>query len=288
MSSAGVGTGRSTGGTTGDAARRAAQGRWVERVARVGLAARGLVYLLMGLLALQIATGDRSEQADQQGALQEIAGQPFGTFVLWVVAVGFVGYALWQLSEALWGHWAETGRKRTAKRVESGLKVVGYGVLAYLAARIAMDGSGGSEGSSGSSGGGESLTARVLDAPGGRWIVGAVGVAIIIGSAILAWRGATADFSKQLSLGSLSSRARAAVIRLGQTGHVARGVVFALFGALAVGAAVTYDPEKARGIDGALKELVSQPYGPALLVVVALGLVCFGVYSFLEVKFRRL
>lgn len=263
-----------------DTARQVAESRWLERAARIGLAARGLVYVLIGVLALQIATGDSDERADQQGAMQQIAEQSFGAVLLWVVAVGFVGYGLWQLSEALWGYRAEQGRKRTAKRLESAGKFVAYGVLAVLAAKTALDGSAG--------GGGQALTAKVLDAPGGRIIVGVVGVAIIVGSALLAWRGATADFAEQLSLGGLSSTARTAVIRLGQTGHVARGVVFALFGVLVVAAAVTYDPQKAQGIDGTVKELATQPYGPAVLVVVALGLVCFGVYSFLEVRFRRL
>lgn len=260
--------------------RQAADSRWVERLARIGLLARGAVYILIGVLAIQIAFGDRGEEASQQGALQKIADQPFGVFLLWIIALGFVGYGVWQGTEAAFGHHSEQGSKRTAKRLESAGKFVFYLVLAFGAASVAMGSS--------DTGQEESLTAKGLDAPGGQFIVGAVGVAIVVGSLILAWRGVKKDFAKELSLGSLSAATRTAIIRLGQVGYVARGAVFALFGVLVVAAAVTFDPEKARGIDGALQEVVSRPYGPVLLTIAALGLICFGVYSLVEARYRRL
>src|SRR5918996_1668501 len=118
------------------AARQAAESRWIERTARVGLAARGLVYGLIGILAFQIAFVNRAKEADQQGAFQTLAQNGFGKAVLWLVILGFVGYGLWQASEAAWGHRTERDeRKRTANRIESVVKAVIYLLLAVVAFR---------------------------------------------------------------------------------------------------------------------------------------------------------
>jgi hypothetical protein len=265
-----------------DTARRAADSRWIERTARVGLAARGLVYVLIGILALQIAFVDRAERADQQGAFQTLAQNGFGKLVLWLVILGFVGYGLWQASEAVWGHRAERDeRKRTANRAESAIKAMIYLVLAVVASRVVT-------GSSKSGQGGEHVTAKLLQLPGGQVLVGLAGVAIVAAAVLLTWRGLRTKFEEHLDLSELGPRARSAVINLGKVGYVARGIVFALVGILVVAAAVTYDPDKARGMDAALRQVAARPYGPWLLGLMALGLMCFGVYSFAESRYRRL
>ena len=264
------------------AARQAADSRWVERTARVGLAARGLVYVLIGILALQVAFVDRAERADQQGAFQTLAHNGFGKVILWVVILGFVGYGLWQATEAAWGHRTEHDeRERTANRAESAVKAAIYLLLALVAFRVVT-------GSSQSGQGGEQVTAKALQLPGGQILVGLAGVAIVAAAVLLAWRGLRTKFEEHLDLSELGPGARSALINLGKVGYIARGIVFALVGILVIAAAVTFDPDKARGMDAALRQVAAQPYGPWLLSLMALGLMCFGVYSFAESRYRRL
>jgi hypothetical protein len=278
MSEVGLnGTGRAAAG----AARRAGDSQWVDRLARVGLAARGLVYVLIAVLAFQIAFGNRGGRADQKGAFQTLAQNGWGKFLLWVVIVGFIGYAAWLTTDAVWGHRAEPrAGKRTADRIESGVKAVFYVLLAVVAFRVVT-------GSSKNTGG-EQFTAKVLRMTGGQLLVGLAGVVIIAVAALLTWRGLQTKFAEKLNLAQLSPSARSAVIRLGEVGYIARGIVFGLIGILVIAAAVTFDPNKARGFDAALRELAAQPAGPWLLSAIAVGLICFGAYSFAEAKYRRL
>jgi hypothetical protein len=264
------------------AARQAADSKWIERAARVGLAARGLVYVLIGILALQIAFVDRAERADQKGAFQTLAQNGFGKLVLWLVILGFLGYGLWQATEAAWGHRRELDdRKRTANRAESAVKAVIYLVLAVVAFRVVTGSSQGGQG-------GEQVTAKLLQLPGGQVLVGLAGVAIVAAAVVLAWRGLRTKFEEHLDLSELGPGARSAVINLGKVGYIARGIVFTLVGILVVAAAVTFDPDKARGMDAALRQVAARPYGPWLLGLMALGLMCFGAYSFAESRYRRL
>jgi hypothetical protein len=264
------------------AARQAADSKWIERAARVGLAARGLVYVLIGILALQIAFVDRAERADQKGAFQTLAQNGFGKFVLWLVILGFLGYGLWQATEAAWGHRRELDdRKRTASRAESAVKAVIYLVLAVVAFRVVTGSSQGGQG-------GEQVTAKLLQLPAGQVLVGLAGVAIVAAAVVLAWRGLRTKFEEHLDLSELGPGARSAVINLGKVGYIARGIVFTLVGILVVAAAVTFDPDKARGMDAALRQVAARPYGPWLLGLMALGLMCFGAYSFAESRYRRL
>ena len=270
-----------SGGTS--SMRDAGESRWVELLARVGLAARGLVYVIIGVLAVQIAFGAKGERADQTGALASIAEKPFGKVLLWVVALGFLGYAAWQATEAAWGHHdAGSDNKRNAERVGSAGKAVFYVFLAFLAVKAAM-GSGGKGGK-----GGQGITAKIMSETGGRWLIGLVGLVIIGIAAYLAVEGIKKKFVERLDLGGLPQGTSDKVVKLGQAGYIARGVVTAVIGALVVVAAVTFEPKKARGLDLALRELASTGFGPWLLVAVALGLVCFGAYSFVEAKVRRL
>jgi hypothetical protein len=264
------------------AARQAADSKWIERAARVGLAARGLVYVLIGILAVQIAFVDRAERADQKGAFQTLAQNGFGKAILWLVILGFVGYGLWQATEAAWGHRTERDqRKRTANRVESAVKAVIYLILAVVAFRVVTGTSKGGRG-------GEQVTAKVLQLPGGQVLVGLAGVAIVAAAVVLAWRGLRTKFEEHLDLSELGPAARSAVVNLGKVGYIARGIVFTLVGILVVAAAVTFDPDKARGMDAALRQVAARPYGPWLLGLMALGLMCFGAYSFAESRYRRL
>ncbi|MGH8969828.1 MAG: DUF1206 domain-containing protein [Actinomycetes bacterium] len=268
-------TSRATG-----SAHRAADSGAVNKAARVGFLARGLVYVLIGVLALQVAFGG-SERTDQQGALQKVADQPFGTALLWVMVLGFLGYAAWRFSEAAWGRRDETDeKKRTVKRIGSGASGLIYLLLGGTAVMVVT--------SSGSGSGGESVTAKVLDTPGGQTIVVVAGL-VIVGVAVgLTVRGLKTDFEKHLDRSGMSARAYGVVRRLGQVGYIARGVVFGLVGLFVVKAAVDHQPGKAQGFDVALESVAEAPFGRLLLMLTALGLVAFGTYSFAEARYRRL
>lgn len=269
-----------TDGSFSDDARRAADSDVLKKAARVGLVARGLVYVLIGLLAAQIAAGG-SEQADQVGALRKVSEQPFGAAVLWLAAFGFAAYGLWRLGEGAWGRREETDdKKRTFKRIESLVSGLFYILFFFSALRFATGGQ--------SSNRQKSLTVQLLDAPGGREILIALGLIVFGVGAGLAWRGLKTDFEKHLKTGAINPRTYDVVRRLGQVGYVARGIVFGLAGVLVVKAAFEHDAEQAGGLDVALHSVAAAPYGKALLFAAAAGLACFGAYSFAEARYRRL
>ncbi|MER6241726.1 DUF1206 domain-containing protein [Streptomyces griseorubiginosus] len=269
-------------GRTG--ARRAARGSVTKGAARVGFTARGVIYLLVGVLALQIAFGDGKRQADRGGALATLADKPFGSVVLWALGIGLAGMALWRLSEALFGAAGPDGRK-AGKRLMSAGRFLFYAFVAYsvlsFAAGSGSDGSGSSDKQS------KDVTARVLEWPGGQWIVGVAGVGVAVAGLWIAGRALMRSFHDKLKLHEMSRRVRKLVDVTGVGGGAARGVVFAAAGAFAVRAAVDYEPDKAKGLDDTLRSFVDTPLGPWLLVLVAAGLVLFGVFSFAMARWRR-
>lgn len=253
---------------------------WPERLVRVGIAARGVLYLIIGALALQVAFGSSEEEASKTGALHEVAEQPFGTFLLWVLAIGLVGYSLWQLAAAAFGPVADPSVHEPKDRLKALIEGALYGAVAIAAIGIAT-GSGGSGSQS------ETWTAKVLAWPAGPFLVGLAGAAILGGGLYLIYEGWKAKFTDELELGRLSPTGRRAVVQLGRFGRVARGFAFAMIGGLVISAAVDYDASQASGLDGALKTLAAQPYGPWLLALVAIGLVAYGVYCVVESRLRR-
>lgn len=261
-------------------AREAAESRPMRLLARGGLIAYGVVHLLLAFLAARVALGDGSIKVNKSGALQTVAAQPGGPLLLWTIAVGMAALAVWRLAEGIWGHRREQGRRRTMKRAfsfgEGGLAVA----LGWSAAQYALGGS---------KQGGKTVefTARVLDLPGGRILVGAVGLAIIAAGAYLVRHGVGRRFVSELDLGQVDQATRGLAVRVGQVGWAGLGAVYGLLGGFVFLAAVTYDPAKAAGLDTALKTLAGQPYGRVLLLLAAVGLACFGVYCMLDARYRR-
>lgn len=263
-------------------ARRVAKGSAGEGAARAGLTARGVIYLLVGVLALQIAFGDGKRQADRGGALAELADQPFGAALLWALGIGLVGMALWRLSEVLFGSVGPDGRK-ARKRLLSAVRCAFYTFVAYSVLSFAA-GSGGSGSSDEQS---KDVTARLLEVPAGQWLVGVAGAGIAVAGVWIAVRAALRKYHDKLRLGQMSLRTRRLVDVTGVAGGVARGAVFAVAGAFAVRAAVDYEPDKAKGLDDTLRSFADTPLGPWLLVCVAAGLVLFGLFSFAMARWRR-
>ncbi|MEW2447242.1 DUF1206 domain-containing protein [Streptomyces parvulus] len=262
--------------------RGAANGSAAEGAARAGLTARGVIYLLVGILALQIAFGTGNREADRGGALEEIADKPFGAVMLWALGIGLVGMALWRLSEAAFGATGEDGHK-AKKRLPAAARCVFYAFVAYSVLAFAA-GAGGSGSSDQQS---RDVTAKVMEMPAGQWIVGLAGAGIAVAGVVIAVQAIRRKYHKKLKLGALSSRTRTLVDITGVGGGVARGAVFAAAGAFAVRAAVDYRPDQAKGLDNTLRSFSDTPLGPWLLALVAAGLVLFGVFSFALARWRR-
>jgi uncharacterized protein DUF1206 len=253
-------------------ARQASNSVWLERLVRLGLVAYGVVHLLVAWLALQLAFGDHSGAANQQGALHALARQPFGRTLLWVVAIGLFALAVWQATEVFWGHTREESPKREFKRLGSAGKVVVYAAIGATAVKIALgEGSGSS---------GQALTERLMSQTLGRLLVGLVGVVIIVVAVVQIKRGVTTSFTKDLASQATSGPSGTAVVRVGQIGYVAKGIAFVVLGGLFVYAAWTYQANKTGSLDVALSTLLQAGVGPWLLVLVALGIGCFGLYCF--------
>lgn len=268
-------------GSAKSEARKAANSKTLEVLARVGLVAYGLVHLLVGWLALQVAWGGSKQNADQSGALKEIAQKPFGSVLLWLVAVGLAALAVWQASEAIWGDTeSEDKKKRLARKGKAAARAVIYLALGISAAQFAI-GSGKSSSQSQ-----QNTTQGVLSLPGGRFIVAVAALVIIGVGGALMYRGVKKKFLKDIDTSSLSPSARQTITRLGQIGYVAKGVGLAVVGLLFGYAAITFDPNKARGLDGAMRTIAAQPFGQILLTAVALGFVAFGLFALAQSRYR--
>jgi hypothetical protein len=253
--------------------------RQFEWLARAGLAARAVVYAIIGVLALKLALGDGGKATNQQGALKTIAGQPFGKTLLIVVAAGLAGYALWRLTRAALGHGPEqsdSGMDRVAA-LASGIV---YAALCVTAVKIVA-------GAGTGSGTPKKATGGVLDWAGGPWLVGIAGVVLIGVAAYQAHKGLTEKFLDDSKTGQMSRGVQRAFTALGIFGHLARAVVFTLVGYGLIRAAIDYDPQKAVGLDGALRKLADASYGPWLLGLVAAGLIGFAAYSAADARYRK-
>jgi hypothetical protein len=272
-----------TSGTV-SAAGRAGNSDALEKLARVGLIAYGVVHLLVAWLALQLAWGGGGGSADQSGAMATLAAEPFGKPLLWVLAVGLIALALWQLAEllrkvpGLRGS-GEQKKKAVTGTVKTVAKTIVYLFLAVTAIRFATGGG------TSSSGQQQQTVAGVLGWPAGRFLVG-VAALVIIGVGVYHVRkGITKHFLKEIDTAQATPGQRRAIERFGQVGYPAKGVALALVGGLLGWAAITFDPSKASGLDGALRTLLDAPFGKALLTVVALGIAAFGVYVLFRARF---
>ncbi|MFR9755710.1 DUF1206 domain-containing protein [Streptomyces sp. TR06-5] len=264
------------------AARKVADSTVMEAAARWGFAARGVVYLLVGTLAWQVALFDSQQQADRGGALHQLSGGPFGATAIWALGAGFAGMAVWRLSEAAVGASGHDGRKVT-KRLQAAARCLVYSSIAVSVLAYASGRRDGSESSDRTS---QDLTARVMELPGGRWAVACAGAGLAVGGAWIAVRALRRKFRKHLDLSGMRRRARRAVDVLGVVGGTSRGAVFAGAGVFAVRAALAYDPDRAKGVDDTLRSFAHTPAGPWLLAAVAAGLVLFGAFSLALARWR--
>jgi hypothetical protein len=262
--------------------RRAANSTAMQYLARAGFLARGLMYIVIGWIAVEIAFDKTSQQADSTGALHALGRTAAGEIALWVLVVGFFGMALWRLSEAAYGAAGADGHTARARLTSLGKAVVyavlGYGVLEYAI------GVGSPQSSDQQS---VDLTATLMGHPGGRVVAVVIGLVLIGAGVYLAYQAWRERFRENLMLGQMSHGTRRVVEWLGRIGGIARGIVFITAGVFLVVAAVDAQPGQAKGIDSALRALAATPAGPWLLVIVAVGLIMFGLFSCCEARWRR-
>ncbi|MGA8256508.1 MAG: DUF1206 domain-containing protein [Nocardioides sp.] len=262
-----------------DAARAAHQSDWVDRMASAGLVAYGVVHLVIGWLAAQLALGDRDGGASSTGAVKELAQQPFGQVLVWLVAIGLVLLVAWQALDAAIGHRREDEPTRTRKRLTSAGKAAVYAAIAASAFTVAT-------GSSSSGGSGtDPLTARLMNLPGGQALVFAVGLAVAgvgVAHLVTAWRESYLD--KVDGQGSSGHVGRAYRV-LARTGYAAKGVALLVVGGLFGYAAITHEAKKSGGLDQALTKVLDAPFGPVLLLAIGVGFIAYGLYCFVQARY---
>ncbi len=251
-------------------------------LARLGYAARGVIYALIGLLAFRLAEGVGGPRPSQQGAMHKIAHEPFGHALLLITAIGLGGYAVWRLAQALVGHTPEYGRHSAMDRIGAAGSAVAYAGFSVLAVTVLRGAAGNSSAKP------RQTTAGVLHWPAGRELVAAVGVLFLGIAAYQAYLGLSKKFLSYSKTGAMSNRALRAFTVIGVAGLVARAIAFGLIGVFVLKAARDYSPKDVVGIDGALARLLLHAYGTAALAVVACGLIAFGAYSLADARYRKI
>jgi hypothetical protein len=263
-------------------ARRAARSDEVEWLGRAGLVAKGLSYMLVVVLALLVAFGEENGKAtDRHGALQTIGEHPLGKAVLILLAVGFAGYAIWRFADALFDRGASgDDASGLAKRAGEFARGLLYAGLCALTVSIIL-------GASGESGNEKKEAARVMDYWGGRWLVAAVGAAVLAAGLYNGWRAASCGFMDDLKTRQMNDGEHRLYRAVGVVGHVARGIVFCLVGWFLLKTAWQFDAKEAVGIDGALCKVARSDNGRLWLGAVAAGLGAYGLFCLVQARYRR-
>lgn len=260
-----------------DQAKQAHESDWLDHAVRIGLVSYGIVHLMVAWLAGQLALGEKSESASNAGALHAIAEQPLGGVLIWMIAVGMVLLVIWRLLEFALGYReVDDDAKRWRKRLASLGKGVVYAVIAWSAVKVAVG--------DGSKGGTDSTTAKLMDLPGGQVIVGAVALAIIAYGGLLVFRGWTEKFTEHLAMRGKSGKDGSAYVMFGKVGYIAKGIAIGIVGGLFAYAAITHEAKKSGGLDQALQTVREQPFGQVLLIAMALGLACYGLFCFARAR----
>lgn len=256
--------------------REAEQSDWLDHAVQFGLVAYGVVHLMLGWLALQLALGGRNENASTKGALQALGRQPAGTTLVWAIAVGMALLVVWRLLEAAFGHRREEGSTRVRKRLVSLGKGAVYAALGFSAAKVAAHARSGSS---------KGTVAQVLSWPGGPFLVVLAGLAVVAYAANTAWRGWKEKFAEHLDTEGRMGSAGAAYLVFGKVGYLGKGVSLAIVGVLLVVAGFRQSPAQGGGLDQGLQKVLQQPFGQVLIALIGLGLICYGLFCFARARY---
>lgn len=258
---------------------------WFERLARLGYASKGLVYFIVGFLAAQAAFSIGGRTTDTSGALSEIVNQPFGKFLLFLVTIGIIGYALWRIVQTILDPEHQGDKmdaKRIAQRIGYALSALAYAGLALTAVKLIMGSGGGKSDTT------EDLTAQILAQPFGQWLVGLAGSIVIGVGFSYFYEAYKAKFRRHFKLDEMSQTELIWATRLGRFGIAARGIVFVIIGFFLIQAARLSDASQTKVLGDVLAILAQQPFSPVILALVPLGLIAYGIYSVIEARYRRL
>jgi hypothetical protein len=264
------------GSTAEQIGQRAQNSDWLDKAIRAGLVAYGVVHLLVGWLALQLAFGDKSENASNKGAMQELARQPYGEVLVWAIVVGMFLLVVWRVLEVFAGHREKDGADLWKARAVSAGKAVIYAAVAITALNVVVG--------SKSSKGGSTWTQTVMDWPAGQWIIAAVGLGVVAYGANHVFRGFTEKYAKHLDMEGKSGHAGKAYLLFGKIGYIGKGVAIVIVGALITYGGLTHDAKKSGSLDQALQKLLSYPFGQVLLIAVAAGIICYGLFCFARAR----
>ena len=257
---------------------------WIERLARVGYSAKGFVYLMVGLLAIQAAFGLGGETTGTEGALKVIQRQPFGQILLTLIAIGLAGYSLWRFVQALFDpdHKDSKSPSRIFQRVGYAVSATAYTLLTWEAARLVMGFVGSGQDSN------EDSAAQLMAQPFGPWLVGIVGLIVIGVGLFQIYYGLTAQFRAGLKLHKMSETERLWAIRSGRWGYSARGIVYSIIGSFFIWAGIRLDPDEAVGMEQAFDKVAQQPFGTWLLAFIAAGFIAYAAFAFVQARYRNI
>ncbi|GAB2532092.1 DUF1206 domain-containing protein [Nocardia heshunensis] len=234
---------------------------------------------MIGIIGLMLAFGVARHEPERSGALQAIATKPLGYLLLWILVIGFAGLAIWRLTQAATARLHQSNGHRLYALAAG----IGYAIIFFSTLMFVVHGRTPDSGDATA----HDLTARVLSWDGGQVVLALIGLAIVAAGIVLARRGLRIEFTDNLRMGWMTRSTQDLVVWLGRIGYVARAVVVVGIGIAALVAALTYDPAQAKGVDAVLREFAQTAFGPWLLILVALGLIAFGGFSFLEARWRR-
>lgn len=257
---------------------------WIERLARFGYSAKGFVYLLVGLLAIQAAFGLGGETTGTEGALKAIQRQPFGQILLILTAVGLVGYTMWRFIQAFFDpdHKDSNSPKRIFQRIAYAASATAYALLTWEAILIIMGFAGSGQDST------KISTAQLMAQPFGPWLVGIVGVVVVGVGLFQVHYGLTAQFLSGLKLYKMNDTERAWALRSGRWGYSARGIIYTIIGGFLIWAGIQLDPNEAVGMEEAFDKVAQQPFGAWLLALIALGFMAYAAFAFAQARYRNI
>ncbi|WP_164100811.1 DUF1206 domain-containing protein [Candidatus Laterigemmans baculatus] len=257
--------------------------KWIEYAGRAGYLTKGVVYLLIGGMAAAAGWGAGGRTTDSEGAISELAQQPFGTFLLWLVTIGLLGYCVWRIVEAITDPDGKgTDAKGIATRIGYVISGIAYGMLAWTVSPATGSPAGGGGGGSGQT---QDTVGWLLSVPGGKWVLGAIGLAVAGFGLYQIYQGAADKFMDKYNAGGMSETQRKVAKYSGRLGLIARGITFGIIGFFLVLAARTLDPNKVKGTGEALDVLARQPYGQWILFAVGIGLFCYGIFCFVQARY---